>query len=411
MRKVKAVKVRFMVRATASIWATCLAAISGLCLPATRDIARAHEKLRALFPIVHRGRFGFIDLSGNITIPARFLWASEFSEGRSAVLVCRKYGYIDEAGRIVIAPQYDAAGKFSEDRAPVKIGKEFGFIDKTGRIVIPPKYDSVFVFSEGQAGAVVGGREGVIDKQGAWVIQPRFDDLLGFSEGLSATRAGNRWGFIDARGETSIAFQYKTAGSFADGRAIVVTEAGETELIDTSGRVVLRNVNAPWGFSERLAPAQVGQEDSYRYIDVNGRVAIAGSFDTALPFAEGLAPVENGGRWGFIDKAGKFLIEPRFDDAERFSRGLANVKLGGKWGIIDRSGAFVVQPQFDEILGAAGDFDQVSISKDEWGYIDQRGRVFWRAPESERPRYGEQSSLEELTQKEIEADCSASGRN
>ncbi len=387
---------RFAIRAF--IRAACLVTISSKCLFV---ILPAREKPPALFPIIQQGRFGFIDSSGKIVIPARFFWASEFSDGRSAILVCRKYGYIDEEGTIVIAPQYDAAGKFSEDRAPVKIGQQFGSIDKTGRVVIPAKFDSVFDFSEGHAGAVVRGRKGIIGKMGEWVVEPRFDELLGLSEGLSAARLGSHWGFINVKGGTVIPFQYKSAGSFSNGRAIVTTDAGEQELIDASGDVILRNVNAPWGFSEGLAPAQLKEEDPYRYIDASGRVKIAGPFETALPFAEGSAAVQSGGHWGFIDNTGKFLIEPKFDNAQPFSHGLANVKLGDKWGIIDQSGTFVVRPQFAEILGPPGDFDQVSISKNEWGYIDPQGRIFWRAPESQRPRHLERGP----TEKEIEASC------
>lgn len=363
-----------------------------------------------LFPIIRGRRFGFIDQTGHVVISPQFLWASQFSEGRATVFVCHKYGYIDESGKIVIPPQFDGAGKFSEGLALVLVGKKVGFIDKTGRMPIAAVYDSSFDFADGEAGAYVNGREGLIDKTGRWLVPNRFDELLGFSEGVSAALEGNRWGFVDKSGRTVIPFEFKSAGSFADSRAHVTTFDGQDDVIDHSGRVVIRDATTVWGFSEGLAPVQLHGEDSYRYIDVSGKVAIAGPFDSALPFSEGLAVVQIGEEWGYIDHAGKAIIQPQFEAAHDFSHGLAAVKLANRWGVIDKTGKFVVQPQFAEILGAPGEFLQVSITRDEWGYIDPQGELFWRAPESERPRYFEHDPLEGLTQEEINASCTQPSR-
>jgi hypothetical protein len=43
-------------------------------------------------------------------------------------------------------------------------------------------------------------------------------------------------------------------------------------------------------------------------------------------------------RWGFIDATGAFRIEPRFEAVRSFAEGLAPVKGGGKWGYIDTRG-------------------------------------------------------------------------
>lgn len=357
------------------------------------------------FPFIQNQRFGFIDANGSIAIQPQFLWASRFSEGRAIVMVCRRYGYIDSRGKIVIGARFDDAGMFSDGLAAVRLGKRFGFINRAGRIVIQPKYDFALNFDHGEAGVRMKGREGAIDRSGHWIVPPHFDEILGFSDGMSAASVGNDWGYINRSGSVLIPFQYKSAASFADGRATVTTKTGEDQIIDKSGRVVLRNVNEPWGFSEGLAPVQLQDENSYRYIDVNGHVAIKGPFDTALPFSEGLAAVQLGGEWGFIDRKGAFVIRPRFEQVEGFRHGRAFVKVGEKWGIIDRLGKFLVQPQFQEILGSPGEVDEVTMSNNEWGYIDAQGRLFWRAPETQRPRYSEQNPLEGVTERQMEENC------
>lgn len=45
---------------------------------------------------------------------------------------------------------------------------------------------------------------------------------------------------------------------------------------------------------------------------------------------------EKTGKWGYIDKQGKMVINPLFDSTESFAEGLAAVRNGDKWGYISR---------------------------------------------------------------------------
>ena len=65
-----------------------------------------------------------------------------------------------------------------------------------------------------------------------------------------------------------------------------------------------------------------------------GKFAITPQFDYAYDYADGLAEVQIGGKWGYIDKTGKFAINPQFDLAGHFADGLAPVEIGTKWGYI-----------------------------------------------------------------------------
>ena len=77
----------------------------------------------------------------------------------------------------------------------------------------------------------------------------------------------------------------------------------------------------------------------------------------ADPYANGLALVAIGRRFGYIDAQGKFAINPQFEGAGSFDDGLAPVLMNGKWGYIDRAGKLSINPQFDEagkFLGRSG---------------------------------------------------------
>src|SRR5689334_19011723 len=77
-----------------------------------------------------------------------------------------RYGYVNINGEMVINPRFDAAHKFHNGLALVRIngkniseikdhydyiGGDFGYIDKTGKFVIEAKYDLAGDFSEGLA--------------------------------------------------------------------------------------------------------------------------------------------------------------------------------------------------------------------------------------------------------------------
>lgn len=63
-----------------------------------------HEGLRR---ICRGDRYGFIDESGGIAIPIRYLWADDFREGRAVVETENGMGLIDTSGREVIPAIYD----------------------------------------------------------------------------------------------------------------------------------------------------------------------------------------------------------------------------------------------------------------------------------------------------------------
>ena len=123
-------------------------------------------------------------------------------------------------------------------------------------------------------------------------------------------------------------------------------------------------------------------------------------------FSEGLAAVQKGNKWGYIDKRGQFVIRAQFDNALTFKDGVAAVIVDEKEGLIDRNGNTIIERQFKEVSYFFNSpLATVSISDQEWGYVNRAGKFVWRAPQSERPIYFEHDPLEGITKEEIEASC------
>ncbi len=155
--------------------------------------------------VKYRGKWGFIDKSGKMTIKPKYKKkiVYQFKEGFAVVPIGKKSGYIDKTGKLKIKAKYDEAWGFSKDGlAAVRKGKKWGFIDKSGKLIIPIKYTAVGYFSDGLAkvrvGEIIGNRGawGFIDKTGKFIITPQFSKVKDYKNGIIAVKYGSLWGFI-----------------------------------------------------------------------------------------------------------------------------------------------------------------------------------------------------------------------
>jgi hypothetical protein len=173
---------------------------------------------------------------------------------------------------------------------PIIQDNKIGYIDKTGKVIIPPEFDKGYL-NEGNMKAAE------------------------FSDGLALANLKGKFGYIDKTGVFVIKPTYVTAWPFAEGLAPVRVPDGRTAYIDKTGKIVIKALSTMGGdpFSEGLAGVYIGESSK--------------------------------GKWGFIDKSGKMIIEPHIDAAGPFAEGLASVRIGDKYGFIDREGNFPIPLQ------------------------------------------------------------------
>lgn len=232
-------------------------------------------------------KWGYIDASGNVAIPAGYDVTREFSEGLGVVVRGGSSHYVDRLGRRVFDREFEGALPFHEGLAVAVEGRRAGFINHSGRFVIAPRFAQAGHFSNGLAPVTDDGQKwGYVDQSGAMRIASRFDSAAGFSEGLAAVQVGFRWGYVNALGELVIAAQYYHATPFSQG----------------------------------LAAVQIGR--LYGYIDMSGTVRIPVQFASARGFVSaGVAAVQvpdpalansvHSSRLAYIDRSGRFIWKER----------------------------------------------------------------------------------------------------
>ena len=354
----------------------CLAVVAFLCAFGVRG---QRPESKALFPVEKGGKFGFIDRTGKVVIPLQFDSANDFHEGLALVTSNRKTMFIDTTGKTVITPQFDIVNNFSEGLAPVNVGQKripnlglisdpgkWGYLDKKGQLVIPLKFTHAENFSEGLAAVTDGDHGGFIDHAGKFVFDVPLDVTLGFHEGVVGVLLRGTVTYFDRTGKKlPISTEYgPKSNSFSEGLVPIETK-GKWGFVDRTGKLVVEpRFEDADDFSEGLAPVKISGETiwcprddagnrsgftmRWGYIDKTGKLVIPTQFESAAPFAEGLAVIHNCEQAYFIDKTGQTVISGNFRYASSFSGGLARVETMTKdvlWsGYIDKTGKFVWGP-------------------------------------------------------------------
>ncbi|MBX3101123.1 MAG: WG repeat-containing protein [Bacteroidetes bacterium] len=372
-----------------------------------------------LAPFCRNNLYGYVHADKGIVVPARYLAAGPFREGRApAQDTSGLWGYLNEQGEWVIRPTYDWAGVFGggaatvlqngryhillaggqaillpyvrvfdfyEGLAIVESAQGYGFVNARGREVVPPRYLGATGF--GHARAFLqrpGGGWVLIDTSGKITSEASYEAVYGFTEGRAAVRMRGTWGYIGADAQAVLEFKYEEAYPFENGIALV-KERDQFAWIRSEGEYAFdKKQPVPFPFSQGLAVAE--EKGLAGYLRPNGGWQIPAQFTNAQPFSEGLAAVEQDGKVGFVDTEGRFIIQPQYESAQPFSEGLAAVRNGGQWGYIDRKGEWVIRPAF----GGAFDFQEGlgAVAEGELiGFVNRKGEWVFRPQFRELPLF------------------------
>lgn len=174
----------------------------GQCLEFSEGVALVQERgkfwhLQLTLDMSHSPTdWGYIDGNGKYLLKfnARdYLPGGSFTEGLAPIYDAKthKYGYIDHSGKIAIPAQFDFAESFHEGLAVVCAGEfhrpgegfwlsqkeaskvathRCGFIDHSGELKIPYSWNWVSGFREGKAQFREGKKSGYIDKAGKVIV-------------------------------------------------------------------------------------------------------------------------------------------------------------------------------------------------------------------------------------------------
>ncbi|MFA4985242.1 MAG: WG repeat-containing protein [Candidatus Brocadiia bacterium] len=302
--------------------------------------------------------------------PVPFATVTLSGDGGKWVVINRK-GERQGTGAFVYA------GGFSEGLAAVSDGLGWGYVDNKGVLVIPCKFSRAGEFHDGFAPVKVGGRS-LTGGEARW-------DTCGGGAGASEELRGG-WRFILKSGEFAFADVFEYAWEFSNEKAIVAREGHAYSILPDGtylddinhhssyyqepleketipypmyddSRLYGYKLDDKWiaepqfqvaeRFSDGMAAVQ--ENGKWGFIDLTGRVCIETDYDYVHPFQEGIGAVDTGHGWLFVRRDGKPLNDALYDDVGDFRKGLAGVETAGKHGILAANGKLVVPCVYDAL--------------------------------------------------------------
>lgn len=213
-----------------------------------------YKEGRVLFSVTdEKGKnlYGFLNRRGKEVIPASYLSASDFQDGRSVVkLKDGTYALINLTGKILQKYDFAYVGLYGEGLLPFQksSGGMYGFINEQGKIIIEPRFRWVQPFQGGSAIVTIsdGNHDlsGLIDKKGQFILKPNYHKIIHLGEDrLAIGKAvdpekpyiGEIYALGDTNGHILTGFIFNRIGQYENGAASAANDQF-TFFIDKKGR-------------------------------------------------------------------------------------------------------------------------------------------------------------------------------
>lgn len=291
-----------------------------------------------------KGKWGFMDIDGNIVIAPVYGNVGEFSEGMARVKIGRYWGFIDTTGTTIIEPEFLRAEDFECGMAAVGNGREWNFIEKSGKKAMKQTFSRIGTFMGGKA--IVKDEKanlwGVVDTLGNWILDPVYDEIT-YHEGFYRVRQKRYYGYFNEILEEILPVENTFLGPISEKKMAI-------------------SANRLYGFA-----------------DISGKTIIEPQFEAVEAFQGNMAAIQKNGHWGFIDGTGSVVVQAIYTKVNPFKGDRAAVGKKGinsteiSWGFIDKEGNEIVPLIYKEVMQSTDGVLMCKNTRGEWYYFDAYG--------------------------------------
>ena len=318
------------------------------------------------------GKFGYMDESESVVVPAVFDFVSDFWDGAALVQSGEVWGILSDPRAAAEPAETDALS-----------GLDIAWVDTENRL-IPLGADNLVaeyreLYRYGMMGSGSSGVDGLRNADGALILPVIYENALmpgaRFIVAVSGNADDGSWRATDYLGRVFTAEDMKTPWAppeldcsrapGPDGQL----ESGKYCYADPwTGEIVLPAIyDAAAPFSDGRGVVRIGDDrfvidrEGSRVIDLNGWASTDNAFHGGLLRVQDAAS----GKYGYIDTAGELIIDTVWDDAAAFTEGadtaVVGVRADGengtsalRYGIIDATGALLVPCVLEDTDGFVG---------------------------------------------------------
>ncbi|WP_035805551.1 WG repeat-containing protein [Lunatimonas lonarensis] len=163
---------------------------------------------QGLFGALINGKYGFVNSSGQVVIPAQFDEVKRFSDGLAAVRTGFTWGFVNLNGDLVVTSRYDRVGDFFRGMAIVLMSGKFNLIDREGKELLPEFYDRISLTTDAYYLTERNGSYGMINPIGVEIAPPIFEEIRREEFDRILVRYQGRYGIMRENGDFSLPLYY-----------------------------------------------------------------------------------------------------------------------------------------------------------------------------------------------------------
>lgn len=292
-----------------------------------------------------KGKYGLIDLKGNIVTKAEYDSIDGLSNKEGELLISKngKFGVINTSGAELIKPEYDfiSGDEYYTDEKKYALsgyvlgiktqdGYRYGYMNYKGKILLEPEYNEITRL--GGIGSEDTNKDIILlaKKDGQYGLIKNKKVLIDF-----------RYQSIDYSGVNNLFIVTRSSklGVFnSSGKRIMAVKYDEIKVHDHYIYTKLKDEEAYFNLlGNRINKTTIEEDDedeeTSKKVDNSGKKLIADKKDD---------------KWGFVNQNGDVIVDYKYDDVtELNNNGFAGIKLDGKWGSINESGKVVIEPTYN----------------------------------------------------------------
>ncbi len=320
----------------------------------------------------------------------------------------RGWSIINQNGVVITDQIYDKIDWLGDSYFKVKRDDYWGVVNSLGKEIIFCKYDSIVQYSQGKLLVEFLGENGILNLNGNWEILPQkkdieiidpmrylirspygsyvayYPDTKDFTAEYFLYKHGDRYlektlddkyGLLDEYGKRVIKPAFDEISVLQEDSIYFAKSKLGYSFITKSGKMRVSNdsrFEAINNMSEEFIGVKIN--DSWGFVDINGKLRVSNQYENVGPYNEGLAPIKILGRWGYINKREDLIVQPAYDTVYNFNNGICEVVKKGFFGLINAQGKITLDCEYDTLfrLNTGG---YLTFKDNKFGLASSKGRL------------------------------------